>query len=368
RPLVDFVTNDWRRQHRTDDLYTSDDDDFLYADKDSCLEPVWDSVVDAVGKVPRRLQRMSLMLLTFLFAMWLGWQYFLWPMYKEQQGLAASVVAPTTEGHYGANMRPVFKDMVQVKTLDSSLLPGATTERKRLVFVGDVHGCKEELSNLLSTLSFKPAHDHLILTGDIIAKGPDSPGVVDLVRSLGASCVRGNHEDRLLLALAASKNPLNPKFNADSPTASGETPKETKEESSTSKPSKHALLAAQLSAQQLDWLAQCPVILRVGPIPSLGEVVVAHAGLVPGVELDRHDPFMAMNMRSVDLETKVPSEGRDGVGWEKLWNSWQKSVSEERRSTVVYGHDSKTGLNLQRWSKGLDSGCVGGGKLSALVV
>ena len=34
---------------------------------------------------------------------------------------------------------------------------------------------------------------------------------------------------------------------------------------------------------------------------------------------------------------------------------------------MIYGHDSKKGLQLRKWSKGLDSGCVRGGKLTALV-
>lgn len=36
--------------------------------------------------------------------------------------------------------------------------------------------------------------------------------------------------------------------------------------------------------------------------------------------------------------------------------------------TVVYGHDAKSGLSLKEYTKGLDSGCVKGGKLTALVV
>jgi len=41
----------------------------------------------------------------------------------------------------------------------------------------------------------------------------------------------------------------------------------------------------------------------------------------------------------------------------------------DKKMTVVYGHDSKRGLQVKnKWSKGLDSGCVSGGKLTALVV
>lgn len=39
-----------------------------------------------------------------------------------------------------------------------------------------------------------------------------------------------------------------------------------------------------------------------------------------------------------------------------------------KRSTVIYGHDSKRGLQIGTYSKGLDTGCVKGGKLTALVI
>jgi hypothetical protein len=36
--------------------------------------------------------------------------------------------------------------------------------------------------------------------------------------------------------------------------------------------------------------------------------------------------------------------------------------------TVVYGHDASTSLSIRTFTKGLDSGCVTGGKLTALVI
>lgn len=37
-------------------------------------------------------------------------------------------------------------------------------------------------------------------------------------------------------------------------------------------------------------------------------------------------------------------------------------------STVIYGHTSSRGLDINRWTIGLDSGCVGGKRLSALIL
>lgn len=134
---------------------------------------------------------------------------------------------------------------------------------------------------------------------------------------------------------------------------------------------KERVLAQQFSNEQIDYLQQCPVILRIPNAPGLrgGEMVVVHAGLVPGVEMDHQDPFQVMNMRTIDLVTRVPSELRIFEPWEKIWNHQQAHLHPpSQRVTVVYGHDSKRGLNIKRYSKGLDSGCVKGGKLSALII
>jgi hypothetical protein len=39
-----------------------------------------------------------------------------------------------------------------------------------------------------------------------------------------------------------------------------------------------------------------------------------------------------------------------------------------RTTTIIYGHDAAKSLNIQKYTKGLDSGCVYGHKLSALVI
>ena len=108
-------------------------------------------------------------------------------------------------GAYAAHSQPEFADMVLVQTLDQSLVPTSGEwkgKNGRLIIVGDVHGMKNELVKLLDKVQFDRDMDHLILAGDMISKGPDSAGVLDLVMELGASAVRGNHEDRILLAYA----------------------------------------------------------------------------------------------------------------------------------------------------------------------
>src|SRR6202044_897025 len=187
-------------------------------------------------------------------------------------------------GVFGNNARPSFSDMIHMKTLDEKHVPGkyGKNDAARLIFVGDIHGCKEELQALLEKVQFDPERDHLVTTGDMIAKGPDSLGTVDLLREIGASCVRGNNEDRILL-LAHDLNSSLLRHNGGS--AGGNTSLE-KSSSPLSKPPDESL-SGSLNADQINYLQSCPVILKVGQVEALhGDVVVVHAGLVPGVPLD----------------------------------------------------------------------------------
>lgn len=52
----------------------------------------------------------------------------------------------------------------------------------------------------------------------------------------------------------------------------------------------------------------------------------------------------------------------------QLWNKYQSLLPKRHRQTIIYGHDSRRGLSISKYSKGLDTGCVKGGKLTALVI
>jgi hypothetical protein len=66
----------------------------------------------------------------------------------------------------------------------------------RLIVVGDVHGCLDELKALLQHCEYNPeGGDQVLLVGDLVNKGPYSAEVVRFVRENDMLCIRGNHDD-----------------------------------------------------------------------------------------------------------------------------------------------------------------------------
>jgi serine/threonine protein phosphatase 1 len=77
--------------------------------------------------------------------------------------------------------------------------------RGRTFVIGDIHGCARTFIRLLEQIELTPA-DTLYLLGDLIDRGPDSKGVVNIIlgmltEGIDVRPVRGNHEHLLLLAI-----------------------------------------------------------------------------------------------------------------------------------------------------------------------
>ncbi|RPB10398.1 Metallo-dependent phosphatase [Morchella conica CCBAS932] len=217
---------------------------------------------------------------------------------------------------------------------------------------------------LLEKTNYDPENDYLVFSGDMISKGPDSLKVLDLARSYSAGCVRGNHEDRVLLhwhdlqkkkrkARKGRKHPARTATAASiddlelEPAQEEEEEEETVEvadddtddEFTTQRIRNERKLAKSLSRKQAAWLDACPLVLRMKKVADLGQVDVVHAGLVHGVQLEDQDPKAIMNMRSLDKRrlTPLPEGERDGVHWADVWNRGEKERKGdgEGRTTVV---------------------------------
>lgn len=124
--------------------------------------------------------------------------------------------------------------------------------------VGDLHGCYDELQQLLAQAHFDPNQDKLYLTGDLVARGPKSLECLRFVKSLGsaAQTVLGNHDLHLLACALGIKN--------------------TKPWDKVDK-----ILQARDCAELLNWLRQQPLFVQR---QDLGFCLV-HAGISPDWDL-----------------------------------------------------------------------------------
>ncbi len=215
----------------------------------------------------------------------------------------------------------------------------------RTVVVGDVHGCRVELDALLDRIEFASG-DRLVFVGDLVARGPDSLGVLDIVRRTGALVVRGNHEEKLLEWRAARTAWLHGKAAAKPPMGK-----------------MHRELARSL--RPVDWALLEATPFRVD-LPEHGLAVV-HAGVIPGIPLDMQRPETLMRIRTVRAKPtgrpKKKSKKEKGKGEHVLWGSVYEGPPQ-----IVFGHNAAPGLQLHRWATGLDTGCVYGGRLTAMVL
>ncbi|QDE93607.1 metallophosphatase [Myxococcus xanthus] len=200
----------------------------------------------------------------------------------------------------------------------------------RTLFIGDVHGCAEELDALLTQCAWRP-DDRVVLVGDLVAKGPDSAGVVRRAREQGFLAVRGNH-DAHVLRWHAGRGPRGKKLKPE-----------------------HQQVLDTLTPEDWAWLESQPLYRF---FPELN-VVAVHGGLVPGVPLEAQKEDELLNLRSI-LPDGTPSKRVDaGAPWASLWQGPE---------LVIFGHDAMRGIQRHPHAVGLDSGCVYGGKLSAYVM
>lgn len=197
----------------------------------------------------------------------------------------------------------------------------------RTILVGDVHACRDELDALLAKVAFG-AGDRLVMVGDLVVRGPDPRGTLDLLREVEALSVRGNHEDRLLRHRSA--------------------PKEN--------PAGDQTLTTARALRKRDWAMLESLPLWID-LPEHG-VRVVHAGLVPGLSITEQDPHTLMYVRSLD-RGGAPVEKRGRV----LWG--ERYAGPEH---VVFGHNARPQPQIHAFATGLDTGCVYGGHLTAMVL
>ena len=251
-----------------------------------------------------------------------------------------------------------------------------------LFAIGDLHGCYENFLALLNYINDIAPKYRLIIVGDLVNKGPKSLAVLRLIRSLGkhVQVILGNH-DLHLLAAAHGIRELN----------SGDTLEE--------------ILDAPDRTELLDWLRKQPLaiieqnylFLHAGVLPQWSatktlslaqevENVLAGPNWIEflhsmyGDKPTRWDDNLQDNDRlrcivnaltrlrfcTKDGTMKLAVKEKNTVSAAEYLPWFDISKRKTQNITIVYGHWSTMGLVIRPNSIGLDTGCVRGGRLSAI--
>ena len=192
----------------------------------------------------------------------------------------------------------------------------------RYFIVGDVHGCLDELHDLLRKAQYDDGATRLVLVGDLVNKGPKSLEVIRYCRENDIKAVRGNHDDKCL-RLFDGVDDLKDEY----------------------------AYVRDMTAEDAAWLRSLPHTLT---LPNVDSIVV-HAGLRPATSLEDQAPQHMTTMRS--LEGGAPSAKPGDASW---------ASEREEFPVVVFGHDARRGLQKFPYAIGLDTGCCYGGALTGI--
>ncbi|MGI4834777.1 MAG: polynucleotide kinase-phosphatase, partial [Janthinobacterium lividum] len=221
--------------------------------------------------------------------------------------------------------------------------------------IGDVHGCYDELLALLGDLGYQveaepvadgrdlgirvtpPAGRRAIFLGDLVDRGPASPQVLRLVMSMvrsgAALCVPGNHDIKLLRHLNGKKVTANHGL--------AETLTQLAGESDSFKGQVRQFLDGLVSHYVLDG----------------GKLVVAHAGLTEAMQGRGSGA-----VRAFALFGETTGE-TDEFGLPVRYE-WAREY--RGRAMVVFGHTPVPDAEWLNNTIDIDTGCVFGGRLTAL--
>lgn len=207
--------------------------------------------------------------------------------------------------------------------------------------IGDIHGCRSELETLLAKLGYVDGHHPegrtAVFVGDLVDRGPDSPGVLRRVMGMVAAgdalCVPGNHENKLGRWLKGRK--------VQETHGLAETIEQLGRESEEFRAEVGAFIEGLVSHYVLDG----------------GDLVVCHAGLP-----EKYHGRTSGRVRSHALYGDTTGETDEfGLPVRYPWAEEYRG-----RATVVYGHTPVPNTSWINNTICLDTGAVFGGKMTAL--
>jgi serine/threonine protein phosphatase 1 len=199
----------------------------------------------------------------------------------------------------------------------------------RTIVIGDLHGCYEEASALLDLLAVTEK-DRVIFAGDLVDRGPKNRECVEL--AMRHECILGNHEEKHLQQRKRKDEDLSPD---------------------------HLRTRRALSDSHYEYFAKLPTFIR---LPEFGAVVV-HAGVMPGVAIESQDTYHLLHAQCINPPERKSFWPSKAPSTHTFWtNHWK---GPER---VIFGHSVFDKALVTEHAVGIDTGCVFGGALTAVVL
>lgn len=200
----------------------------------------------------------------------------------------------------------------------------------RVIAIGDVHGCHRELKDLLEKLALQ-ADDRVVFLGDLVNRGPDSHAVVEIARSMRARSLLGNHELRL----------LNYRRSGDEELLRDDDRRTIKE----------------LTREDWDYLEAMPLHHE---LPEWDTVLV-HGGFLPGQAWQTQPASVVTRIQVIDRDgrPRLRKDAPTSPFWADLWPG---------PPFVIYGHTPRPEVYVRPSSLGIDTACVLGGHLTAVIL
>jgi protein phosphatase len=216
--------------------------------------------------------------------------------------------------------------------------------------VGDVHGCLDELTELLTLLGYRPdpeagmlppAGRRAVFVGDLVDRGPRVVETVALVRRMVAAgqafCVPGNHDDKLLRYLNGRRVHIAHGIERSI-----------------------AQIEALPQGERVAWIEGYKALEEALPthlVLDEGRLVVAHAGMKA-----EYQGRLSRRVRSFALNGETTGEV-DEFGLPVRLN-W--AADYHGGAAVVYGHSIVPEAVWVNNTIDIDTACVFGGRLTAL--
>ncbi len=248
--------------------------------------------------------------------------------------------------------------------------------------VGDVQGCCDALEHLLAEIGFSPSRDHLYSLGDLVNRGTQSLATLRRLQGLGgaATCLLGNHDLHLLAVASGARAPH---YNDTLDDVLGAPDREAL---------LHWLRRQRMACHAHGWLMVHAGVVPQWDLPTTlalaGEVEALLQGdglanflrVMYGNETLRWDSALADTARLrfiINVLTRVRFVTADGTLDLSTKESaasappglfpWFDAPGRRTAGTpIAFGHWSTLGLVERPDLLALDTGCVWGGKLTAV--